>query len=148
MRKALNILLLLLVLAPLKAQSVFSDTLIYVYKLHGQTRKYQVNFDTRQDTLIMNWGIERNTKWQSGTYKMIPAARKEANSLSFLQPEDGKHITLPASETFGLISQSAFRDLKQNGQFIYNGMVYHQVDNDLAQSTPLLIKVADSVEGT
>ena len=148
MRKALNILLLLLVLAPLKAQSVFSDTLIYVYKLHGQTRKYQVNFDTRQDTLIMNWGIERNTKWQSGTYKMIPAARKEANSLSFLQPEDGKHITLPASETFGLISQSAFRDLKQNGQFIYNGMVYHQVDNDLVQSTSLLIKVTEPVEGT
>ena len=87
MRKLINILLLFICCIPIHAQSVFTDTLMYVYKLHGQTRKYQVIFDTRQDTLLMKWGIERNTKWQSGCYIMGAEARKNATNLSFLQPD-------------------------------------------------------------
>ena len=147
MKKFINILLLLFVTVTLQAQSVFPDTLIYVYKLHGQTRKYQVTFNNHLDTLNLNWGIERNTKWQSGCYKITPEARKTANNLSFLQPEYGQIVTLGNSETFGLISQSAFRELKQDGQFKYNGVVYHQVDNDLTQATPTLITVTQPIEG-
>lgn len=120
---------------------------LYIYKLHGQTRKYQTIFNTHHDTLLVNWGIERNTKWQSGCYKITPEARKGATNLSYLQPEDGHIVTLNNSETFGLISQSAYRELKQMGQFTYNGMVYYQVDNNLTQPSPTLIKVKEPIEG-
>ena len=141
--------ILLLSLAPLsiQAQSVFSDTLVYVYKLHGQTRKYQTHFETSRDTLIMHWGIERNTKWQSGFYKMTPTARQSATNLTYLQPVDGNRVTLSDSETFGLISQAAFRQLKHDGQFMYNNVIYQQVDNDLIDDMPTLIKVVDPNEG-
>ena len=148
MKKLLNILLLSLPLSFVQAQTVFPDTLIYVYKLHGQTRKYQTTFEERKDTLVLNWGIERNTKWQAGSYKMTPESRKSASSLTYLQPEDGNYITLNPSETFGMISQSAFRELKRNGKFTYNGMTYYQTENNLNDSSPTLIKVTEPLEGT
>ncbi len=147
MKKIINILLLALPCSFVQAQTIFPDTLTYVYKLHGQTRKYQTTFEEHKDTLVLNWGIERNTKWQSGSYKMPLEGRKAASKLTYLQPEDGNVVTLDPSETFGLISQSAFRDLKRDGKFMYNGVTYYQTENDLQTSSPTLIKVVEPLEG-
>ena len=94
------------------AQDIITNPLLFVFKLHGQTRKYQFTFNQSNDTLYLHWGIERNTRWQSGSYAMPQEALKTAVRLSFLQPEDGQHICLPIQETFALLSATAFQELK------------------------------------
>ena len=83
----------------LSAQTAVSDTLKFVFKLHGQTRRYQVVFCQQGENIQMNWGIERNLRWQSGSYTMTPEALKNGKQLCFLQPEDGNHLTLSSLET-------------------------------------------------
>ena len=74
--------------------------------------------------LTLHWSIIRNLKLWTGTYSMSATAVKGENAQSYLMPEDGNHITLPDNETFGIISGSAFADLKKRGEFIYNGVVW------------------------
>jgi glycerophosphoryl diester phosphodiesterase len=52
---------------------------------------------------------------------------EEGSSLSWLQPVDGFEVALPANETFGFISRSALKSLKEKGWFIYNGTTYRRV---------------------
>ena len=97
----------------------------YVYKLHGQTRKFDYTFVPDADGgITLTWGIERNLKWWSGTYRMTPASVESGTSLSYRMPEDGNHLTLDAGQTFAMISKSAFNDLKQQGSFVYDGVTY------------------------
>ncbi len=131
----------------LLAQSVVTDTLVFVFSLHGQTRRYQTTFEEQQDTLYMHWGIERNTKWQSGSYAMSRASVERAIRLSFLQPEDGKHVSLPAEETVGILSQAAYRQLKERQALVYNQTHYSALPTDEKALGYPLIHVKDSVEG-
>lgn len=129
------------------AQQAVPDTLLFVFKLHGQTRKYQMSFDSRQDTLVLTWGIERNLHWQQGSYTMLPASTESATSLSFLMPEDKKHVTLPANETAYVLSRKSFRELKATHRFAYDSTTYRLLDdNDTALGFPLL-HVIDEAEG-
>lgn len=66
----------------LSAQTAVSDTLKFVFKLHGQTRRYQVVFCQQGENIQMNWGIERNLHWQSGGYTMTPEALKTESSCA------------------------------------------------------------------
>lgn len=95
----LSVLLCLGFTGSLLAQSIVPDTLLFVFKLHGQTRKYEMSFREKQDSICLYWGIERNLKWQSGSYTMGPKSIEQAVQLSFLQPEDGKHVQLSPEET-------------------------------------------------
>ena len=99
MKKKLFICFLLIgnLMGNVMAQDIITNPLLFVFKLHGQTRKYQFTFNQSNDTLYLHWGIERNTRWQSGSYAMPQEALKTAVRLSFLQPEDGQHICLPFS---------------------------------------------------
>ena len=129
------------------AQQAVPDTLLFVFELHGQTRRYQMSFEQRQDCLVLSWGIERNLHWQQGSYTMLPASIENATSLSFLQPEDKKHVTLPANETAYVISRKAFRELKANHSFAYDSTIYRLLDeNDTALGFPLL-HVIDEADG-
>ena len=112
-----------------------------VYKLHGQTRRYSVNLSENADTLKLNWGIERNTKWQSGSYAMPSTSRKSATQLSFAQPIDGSHLTLD-NATFALISSNALAELKSKHSFNYGGVSYK-----LKEKQGSRICVVDTVEG-
>ena len=47
------------------AQTV-PDTLLFVFKLHGQTRRFEMSFEERNDSVRLTWGIERKLKWLSG----------------------------------------------------------------------------------
>lgn len=130
MKKKLFICFLLIgsLMGSVMAQGIITHPLLFVFKLHGQTRKYQFTFSQSNDTLYLHWGIERNTRWQSGSYAMPQEALKTAAGLSFLQPEDGRHICLPAQETFALLSATAYQELKSQKEFHYNQTEYRLAD--------------------
>lgn len=129
------------------AQGIITHPLLFVFKLHGQTRKYQFTFSQSNDTLYLHWGIERNTRWQSGSYAMPQEALKTAAGLSFLQPEDGRHICLPAQETFALLSATAYQELKSQKEFHYNQTEYRLADTKSQAMGYPLLHVNDSVDG-
>ena len=129
------------------AQDIITNPLLFVFKLHGQTRKYQFTFNQSNDTLYLHWGIERNTRWQSGSYAMPQEALKTAVRLSFLQPEDGQHICLPIQETFALLSATAFQELKSQKAFHYNQTEYQLADTKSQAMGYSLLHVNDSVDG-
>ena len=108
----------------LPAQTVVSDTLKFVFKLHGQTRRYQVVFCEQDGGLRMNWGIERNMHWQSGSYTMTPKALESGSQLCFLQPDDGNHLQLSDAETVYVVPQKALKQLKETGSMDFNYTVY------------------------
>lgn len=115
------------------------DSYLFVFKLHGQTRKYQVSFTRGEDSsLRMDWGIMRNLRWQSGSYTMSPEAVENGHSLNFRQPEDGNHLTLPDGETAYILSQQAYKHLKANGQLIYNDVTYKLMDTTTEAGRTLL----------
>ena len=143
----LSVLLCLGFTGSLLAQSIVPDTLLFVFKLHGQTRKYEMSFREKQDSICLYWGIERNLKWQSGSYTMGPKSIEQAVQLSFLQPEDGKHVQLSPEETVYFLSRSAYKQLKEQNTLVYNQTTYSVLDsNERALGYPL-IHVKDAVEG-
>ena len=149
MKKKLFICFLLIgsLMGSVMAQGIITHPLLFVFKLHGQTRKYQFTFSQSNDTLYLHWGIERNTRWQSGSYAMPQEALKTAAGLSFLQPEDGRHICLPAQETFALLSATAYQELKSQKEFHYNQTEYRLADTKSQAMGYPLLHVNDSVYG-
>lgn len=131
----------------LAAQTAMPDTLLFVFKLHGQTRKYDMSFRQKQDTLYLHWGIERYLKWQSGSYAMGPESVEKAVRLSFLQPDNGKHVRLCPEETAFVLSRSAYRQLKQQNSFVYNHTTYAVLDSSEQALGHPLIHVKDEAEG-
>lgn len=105
----------------------------FVFKLHGQTRNYEVCITEKQDTIRFEWRILRNFNWQKGCYKIGRRNVEEGNSLSWLQPVDGCEVALPANETFCFISRSAWKSLKEKGWFVYNGTTYRRVTEEFAE---------------
>ena len=128
------------------AQTV-PDTLLFVFKLHGQTRRFEMSFEQRQDSIRLTWGIERKLKWLSGTYTMTPEGVENGTSLSFLQPEDKRHVVMPAAETVYLIGRKAYRTLKATGRMAYNQTNYRLLDTDREALGRPLLHVRDEAEG-
>lgn len=143
----LSIVLCLGFAGNLLAQSIVPDTLLFVFKLHGQTRKYEMSFREKQDSLYLYWGIERNLKWQSGSYAMGAGSVSQAVRLSFLQPEDGKHVKLSPEETVYFLSRSAYKQLKEQSSFVYNQTTYAVQEADEQALGRPLIHVKDAAEG-
>lgn len=143
----LSLLSLGLNLSGLQAQTIVPDTLLFVFKLHGQTRKYEMSFHEKNDTLHLDWRILRNLKWQKGSYLMPQNSIGQGNNLCFLQPEDGTTYTLPESETAYILSQRAYRQLKSSGSFCYNGTIYARGDKKGEASGYPLIYCKDQNEG-
>lgn len=146
MKTKLLTLLTLLWMSLAAGAQVIPDTLLFVFKLHGQTRCFEMSFEEKNDTVSLIWGIERKLKWLSGTYTMMPENVENGSSLSFLQPEDKNHVTLPAGETVYMIGRKAYRTLKTTGEMDYNRTTYRLLDtDDRALGLPLL-HVKDTVE--
>lgn len=123
------------------------DTLQVAYKLHGQTRRFKFIYEpTENGGMTLHWSIMRNLKLWTGSYVMSPSAVENGNAQSWLMPEDGNHIDLPDNETFGIISRSALKALKQRDEFTYNGVLWRKaeyVDTPLGKA----IEVKDWEEG-
>lgn len=129
------------------AQNVMPDTLLFVFKLHGQTRKYQMAFHEKQDTLYLNWKILRNLRWQSGSYITTPAGREQGSNLCFLQPEDGVNRLLVPEETAYVLSRKAYKELKQQGTFQFNKTTYVLKDKESKALGFPLLHCVDQNEG-
>lgn len=149
MKKQITLSLLLCIgtIGSLCAQHIPTDTLMFVFSLHGQTRRYQTTFEEKQDTLYMHWGIERYLKWLSGSYAMGRKSVEQAVRLSFLQPEDGKHVRLSSEETVAILSDAAYKQLKEQHTFVYNQTTYSVLDMDEKALGCSLIHVEDTLEG-
>jgi len=88
---------------------------LFTYKLHGQTRRFNVDITEKNDSLVLNYGIQRNLKYWQGSYTMTQKARKSAQSISYVQPLDNQHLTLPDNELFALISTDNLQQIKEKG---------------------------------
>ena len=98
-----------------------NTALHYVCKLHGQTRTLTLNTKMTADTLVFNL----NTKGiKNSTITIRKEALKKGNALSYIQGEDLEVLILKPTETFFMISQSAYQDLLKNNQFVYNNTTY------------------------
>lgn len=144
---AIALLLLLGTSIGAAAQNALPDTLLFVFKLHGQTRKYEMTFTPRKDSIVLEWRILRNLRWQRGSFTLTPAAMESGTQLSFLMPEDGHRVTLPAHETAYVISRQAYRGLKATRSLAYNGTEYELLDEDSRAAGYALLHVRDRLEG-
>jgi putative alpha-1,2-mannosidase len=106
-----------------------SYTYLYTFSLHGQTRRFSVNLEKKGGNLVFDWGIERNLKWWTGTYTMTANALENARQLCYVQPLNGQHLSLE-TETFGVLSRAAWREIKKNGKCLYNRVEYQLVSQE------------------
>ena len=122
-RYLITLLLLLAIATGGAAQSAVPDTLLFVFKLHGQTRKYDMSFVHKNDSIVLNWRILRNLRWQKGTFTLTPQAVKRGTVLSFLMP------------------------VKARKTFVYNHTEYELLDSDERALGFALLHVRDKAEG-
>ncbi|MCR4031371.1 MULTISPECIES: hypothetical protein [Flavobacterium] len=92
----------------------------YVCKLHGQTRTLQLTAETTDNKLA----FKLETRGVKSKIVMLPEAVKSGTELSFNQGESAPVLNLKPTETFFMISQSAYQDLIKNGSFLYNKTTY------------------------
>ncbi|WNH09098.1 hypothetical protein [Thalassobellus suaedae] len=72
------------------------------------------------DTLVLNL----ETRGVKSSIKMMPEAVKSGIELSYNQGEYSPVMNLKSTETFFMVSKSAYQDLLKNGQFVYNNTTY------------------------
>lgn len=92
----------------------------YVCKLHGQTRTLTLTAKIDNDKLV----LDLDTRGVKSSIVIMPEALKNGNELSFNQGEYAPVLNLKPTETFFMISQSAYQDLLKNNKFIYNNTTY------------------------
>jgi hypothetical protein len=92
----------------------------YVCKLHGQTRTLQLTAETSNNVLA----FKLETRGVKSKIIMLPEAVKNGTELSFNQGEYAPVLNLKPTETFFMISQSAYQDLVKKGSFVYNNTTY------------------------
>ncbi|MBC7845300.1 MAG: hypothetical protein H7Y10_02265 [Flavobacterium sp.] len=97
-----------------------NTALNYVCKLHGQTRTLTLTAKMTTDNLV----LDLDTKGVKSSIVIMPEALKNGNALSFNQGETSDVIVLKPTETFFMISQSAYKDLLKNNKFVYNNTTY------------------------
>ncbi len=121
----------------------------FKYSLHGQTRRFNVSFEETDDSLRLNWTIERNLKMWHGSYTMTPKARQSATALNYTQPLDGQHITLNDSQTFAILSRDALHKIKTTGECLWSNTHFAVApSSETSISFPVpLIHLIDTDEG-
>ncbi|WP_264538126.1 hypothetical protein [Flavobacterium sp. N1736] len=92
----------------------------YVCKLHGQTRGLKLTTKMTNDTLV----FDLKTKGVKSSIVIAQKALKNGNALSFNQGEYSNVLYLKPTETFFMISRSAYQDLLLNNKFTYNNNTY------------------------
>ncbi len=92
----------------------------YVCKLHGQTRTLSLKAETKGDGLT----FKLETRGVKSSIVMLPEAVKNGTELSFNQGEYAPVLNLKPTETFFMISRSAYQNLVKNNSFIYNNTTY------------------------
>lgn len=106
----------------------------YVCKLHGQTRTLTLTTKIAHDTLI----LDLDTRGVKSSIVIMQEALKNGNALSFNQGEYSAISFLKPTETFFMISRSAYQGLLKNNTFIYNNTTY--VLNENANENSVLVE--------
>jgi hypothetical protein len=106
-----------------------NTALHYVCKLHGQTRALKLTAKMTNDTLV----LDLETKGIKSNIVISQKALKNGNALSFNQGEYSDVLYLQPTETFFMISRSAYEDLVKNNKFIYNNTKY-VLDDSIAKN--------------
>ncbi len=94
---------------------VMAKSYLFVFKLHGQTRRYPIEMMWKSDTL--------NVTCQKACYKMTREAVAHATGFSWQQPIEGTDVILQ-NETFGILSCEAFIKLRDTGNLEYGGLMW------------------------
>jgi len=97
-----------------------NTALHYICKLHGQTRTLSLTAETAGDALT----FKLETRGVKSSIVMLPEGVKNGNALSFNQGEYTPVLNLKPTETFFMISRSAYHDLVKNNSFVYNNTTY------------------------
>ncbi|MCR5313555.1 MAG: GH92 family glycosyl hydrolase, partial [Bacteroidaceae bacterium] len=100
----------------------------FIYKLHGQTRRFDVTFSDLQDgRLVMRWGIMRNMKYWQGTFIMNTFDREHSGEISYIQPTDGLNMELDG-ELFALVSREVLRSIRKEGSCVISNTSYRLIE--------------------
>jgi hypothetical protein len=113
----------------------------YSCKLHGQTRTLTLTTKIVKDTLLLNL----ETIGLKNTIVTMQEGIKNGNALSFIIGEDLDVMVLKPTETFFMISQSAYQDLQKNNKFIYNNTTYILEENADKNSVVIQGKSVDTL---
>ncbi|OOV17387.1 hypothetical protein [Flavobacterium sp. LM4] len=92
----------------------------YICKLHGQTRTLKLTSKTDNNKLV----LDLDTRGVKSSIITLPEALKNGTELSYNQGESEPVLNLKPTETFFMISQSAYQELLKNNKFIYNNTTY------------------------
>ncbi len=101
---------------------------LFTYKLHGQTRKFNVDITPTNDGVIFEYGIQRNLTYWKGKFRMTAKALKSAKSICYTQPTDGLDKTLSDDELFAIMSQDIYKQLKKKRECYFDGTEYRLVE--------------------
>ncbi|KQX00928.1 hypothetical protein [Flavobacterium sp. Root420] len=122
--------------------SINNNTVLhYICKLHGQTRTLTLTTKTGKDKLV----LDLDTRGVKSSIVTTAEGLKNGNELSFNQGEYAPVLNLKPSETFFMISQSAYQDLLKNKQFIYNNTTYVLDENTTTNNVDLEGKLLDTL---
>lgn len=113
----------------------------YICKLHGQTRTLQLTAETAENTLA----FKLETRGVKSKIVMLAEAVKNGNALSFNQGEYAPVLNLKPTETFFMISKSAYEDLVKNNSFVYNNTTYVLDKSEDKNSVSIDGKVIDTL---
>ncbi len=98
----------------------------FVCKLHGQTRTLTLIADLENDGVT----FKLETRGVKSSIVTAKEGLKNGTALSYNQGEYAPVLNLKPTETFFMISQSAYQDLVKNKQFIYNNTTYDLIAED------------------
>ncbi len=88
------------------------------FTLNRQHRTWPLAYDWQGDTLLLTC--------KEATYKIPRFIVENGHNFCWDIPADG--AVYDAKGTFAFISRQAFRDLKQKGTFVYDGITWRKVD--------------------
>ena len=115
MKKKLFICFLLIgsLMGNVMAQDIITN-LCYLYSnCMDKPESTNLLFNQSNDTLYLHWGIERNTRWQSGSYAMPQEALKTAVRLSFFTAGRRTAYLSPIQETLSLLFSNRFSGIEK-----------------------------------
>lgn len=118
-----------------------NTVLHYICKLHGQTRTLTLTTKIETDKLI----LDLDTRGVKSSIIILPEALKNGNALSFNQGEYAPVLNLKATETFFMISQSAYQNLVKDKKFIYNNTTYILEEDPAKNSVIIEGKTLDTL---
>ena len=92
------------------------------YTLNKQLRTWPVSYTWQGDTLLLTC--------KETIYKTARSTVESARKFSWENPQIDGTVYHDVKGTFAFISKAALKDLLEKGQFVYDGILWRQIDRD------------------